>query len=57
MAGKGHAALDISGESFVASSVEDLEELTEDTQTQPKKMQREKEGPGKIEKDREPKPY
>ena len=33
-------ALEISGESFVASSVEDLKELTEYTHPQPKKMQR-----------------
>ena len=42
-------ALDISGESSVASSVEDLEELTEDT-NQPKKCKEEKKDWTKLKK-------
>ena len=43
-------ALDISGESSVALSVEDLEELTEDTHPQPKKCKEEKKDRVKLKK-------
>ena len=43
-------ALDISGECSVALSVEDLEELTEDTHPQPKKCKEEKKDRAKLKK-------